>query len=284
MARKKKEPELKFDQIGYWSEVKLDIIREYCTAYSAILARQRGLTHVYVDAFSGAGKHERKHTKELVLGSPLNALQISPPFSRYVLIDLDAERVEHLRAQVEASELRERVDLLEGDCNSLLLERVLPQLRHEDFRRGLVVLDPYGLHLDWKVIAAAGQARSIEIFLNFPIMDMNRNALWRNPDAVGGDGVARMNQFWGDESWRQGAYRVQRGLFGDLPEKKDNDAVVATFRERLKKVAKFAFVPEPMPMRNANGAVVYYLFFAGPNATGAKIVDDIFQKHANRAS
>ena len=44
------------------------------------------------------------------------------------------------------------------------------------------MLDPYGLHLDWEVIETAGKMRSIEIFLNFPIMDMNRNALWRNPD------------------------------------------------------------------------------------------------------
>lgn len=38
------------------------------------------------------------------------------------------------------------------------------------------------LHLDWQVIQTAGNMRSIEIFLNFPIMDMNRNALWHNSD------------------------------------------------------------------------------------------------------
>ena len=29
---KKKAKALQFDRIGYWSEVKLDIIREYCSA------------------------------------------------------------------------------------------------------------------------------------------------------------------------------------------------------------------------------------------------------------
>jgi len=56
-------------QIGYWSEIKLDIINEYAQAYSAILSKQTrpALKHVYVDGFSGSGVHQSK-TGELVLG------------------------------------------------------------------------------------------------------------------------------------------------------------------------------------------------------------------------
>ena len=32
--------EPKFDEIGYWSELKLEIIRDYAAAYSKILAAQ----------------------------------------------------------------------------------------------------------------------------------------------------------------------------------------------------------------------------------------------------
>lgn len=281
LARRKKQS-LEFDRIGYWSEVKLDIIREYCSAYSRILSKQPGLFHVYVDAFSGAGLHERKGSKELLSGSPLNALSIKPPFKRYFLIDLDEMKVAHLRQQVQGTEHADRVEILKGDCNQLLLTRVFPEIRYEDFRRGLVVLDPYGMQLDWRVMQTAGKSRAIEIFLNFPIMDMNRNALWRHPEAVGPEGIARMTSFWGDDSWRQIAYKKQQGLFEVISEKQDNDAVVQAFTARLHEVAGFQFVAEPMPMRNTRGAVVYYLFFAGPNATGAKIVSDIFLKHANR--
>jgi len=52
---------LKFDEIGYWSELKLEIIRKYAQVYSTILSRQR-LTHVYIDGFSGAGEHISKTT------------------------------------------------------------------------------------------------------------------------------------------------------------------------------------------------------------------------------
>ena len=62
---------MKFDEIGYWSEVKLDIVREYGAAYSKILSKQRGLQHVYIDAFAGAGQHISKRTGEFITGRGL---------------------------------------------------------------------------------------------------------------------------------------------------------------------------------------------------------------------
>jgi three-Cys-motif partner protein len=99
-------------------------------------------------------------------------------------------------------------------------------------------------------------------------MDMNRNAIWRNPDRAPAGGVDRMNKFWGDDSWRNAAYAEarQRSFFGPEPVKQGNEEIVAAFRERLKKVAGFSFVPKPLPMRNSKKAVVYYLFFASPKA------------------
>ena len=45
-------------------------------------------------------------------------------------------------------------------------------------------------------------------------------------------------------------------------EKVSNEKVAEAFRRRLKKVAGFRNVPEPIAMRNTQNAVVYYLFFA----------------------
>ena len=65
---------------------------------------------------------------------------------------------------------------------------------------------------------------------------------------------------------------------------RSNEAVVEAFRKRLKDVAGFSYVPEPIPMRTRKGAVIYYLFFASPNNTGAKIVSEIFAKYRERRS
>ena len=113
-------------------------------------------------------------------------------------------------------------------------------------------------------------------------MDANMNVLWRSPDKVHASQVARMDAVWGDHSWREAAYTKTLGLFGEMEEKATNKAVIDAFRDRLKKVAGFEYVPEPMPMRNSKGSVIYYLFFASPNRTGAKIVKDIFDNYRNK--
>jgi three-Cys-motif partner protein len=271
---------LRFDEIGYWSEVKLDIIREYAAAYSRILSAQDSLPfqHVYIDAFAGAGLHRSRKSGELVPGSPLNALRINPPFQEYHLIDIRPEKVNSLRELVGS---RENVFIYEGDCNQFLLEKVFPRVRYKEYRRGLCILDPYGLHVDWKIVEAAGQMKTIDMFLNFPVADMNRNVLWHEREKVTPEQVERMTAFWGDESWRKIAYSTTRNLFG-FPEKEPNEAVAQAFRERLRSVAGFSNVPEPLPMRNSNNAIVYYLFFASQKGSGEKIAIDIFKKYRDR--
>jgi three-Cys-motif partner protein len=88
---------VRFDTIGYWSEIKLEIIGKYAKAYSTILSKQPSLRHVYIDAFAGAGQHISRATGTLVPGSPAIALAIEPQFNEYHFIDLDVSRVAALR-------------------------------------------------------------------------------------------------------------------------------------------------------------------------------------------
>ena len=89
---------LRFDEVGYWSEVKLDIVRKYATAYSTILAKKEFIRgYSYIDAFAGAGTHISKTTGDEILGSPRNALAIRPAFSELHFIDLDGTRAAELR-------------------------------------------------------------------------------------------------------------------------------------------------------------------------------------------
>jgi three-Cys-motif partner protein len=268
-------PGPKIDEIGPWSEVKLDILRRYAVEYSKILSNQRdpSFFHVYIDAFAGAGFHLSETTGEMVLGSPLNALLVRPPFREYHLIDLDGDKIAAL-----GQSIGERKDVLlhKGDCNQVLLRDVFPKVLREDFRRGLCLLDPYGLTLDWKVIQRAGEMQSLDIFINFPIYDININVLHRDPETVLPLHVERMNKYWGDESWRKVAYEKSPGLFGDMEEKVTNRRFAEAFLERLQKVAGFKKVPQPLPMCNSRNSVVYYLFFASHKGTAENIVKYIF--------
>jgi three-Cys-motif partner protein len=213
-------------------------------------------------------------------GSPARALKVKPSFDGFFFIDLNADKTDFLRQQCEG---RSNVTIFTGDCNEHLIKDVLPMIQYERYTRALCLLDPYGMHLDWQVIRQAAQSRAIDMFLNFPIMDINRNALLRKPDAAKPEERDRMNRLWGDASWRNIAYveSGQRSLFGDPPDllKQDNETIAKAFRQRLREVAGFAYVPEPLPMRNKKNAVLYYLFFAAANRTADKVIRDIFAKY-----
>jgi three-Cys-motif partner protein len=270
--------ELKIDEIGYWSEIKLSILDEYARPYNQITHAKRFKT-TYIDAFAGAGHHLSKTSARLIEGSPVRAMNVDPPFDFLHFVDIDEARVKELRRLAGD---RKNVQVHRGDCNEVLLTNIFPKVRYDHYERALCILDPYGLHLDWQVIEAAGKSKTTEIFLNFPVMDMNMNVFWANPEGVTDASSERMTRFWGDDSWKGAAYSTVPGLFGEMEVKNSIDQVTEAFRKRLKQVAGFGYVPSPMPMRNTKGAIVYFLFFAAQKPISEKIVKDIFEKYYRR--
>jgi three-Cys-motif partner protein len=269
--------ELKIDEIGYWSEIKLAILEEYAKPYNQILLSHKPRFHpIYIDGFAGAGHHKAKGSDRIIEGSPTRALAVDPPFEFFHFVDSDEGRATELK---RLSADKPNVQVHHGDCNDVLINKVFPNISYAAFQRALCILDPYGLHLKWETIRAAGQSRVVEIFLNFPVMDINRNVLWHNSDRVSALHRERMTNFWGDNTWEDAAYETTQGLFEMMQEKTSNEVVAEAFRARLKKEAGFKHVPKPMPMRNSKGAIVYYLFFASQQTTADKIVKDIFAKY-----
>lgn len=264
------------DEIGKWSEIKLAIIREYAKSYSQILAKQPNFYHLYIDGFAGAGLHIAKGTRQKIAGSPLNVVGVEPRFREYHFVELVPWKAAHLRQLLEGDP---DVRVHEGDCNDIVLNTLLPEVTYKRYRRALCLLDPYGLDLEWGVISRAGKQKTVDLLLNFPLMDMNMNVLWQNPDSVKSEQAARMTRYWGDESWKLVAYSTEPGLFGDVQKKAPGKAIAKAFAVRLKEAAGFEYVAKPLPMRNSTNAIVYFLFFASHNATAHKIISSIFKKH-----
>jgi three-Cys-motif partner protein len=271
---------MKLDKIGIWSEIKLAILEDYAGAFTRLLKAKpwcKGLC--YVDAFAGAGMHFSKSTGEMVPGSPLNALLVQPPFDRIVLIDVDAQKVESLTKLCGHDK---RVEILPGDCNEVLSEKVAPMLPFSSYWRGLCVLDPYGIHgktLQWKTVKQLANLKTVDIFLNFPLMDINRNTLRSRLVDTTDANLAAFRDFWGeDEVWKDKMY--QQDLFGDLDKVGTNRTLASLFQQRLREVAGFAFVPDPILMKNTKGGELYFLFFASHQPVAQKIVMDIFAKYS----
>jgi len=273
---------MKLDKIGEWSEIKLEIIKKYAHAFTTIMKKRdwcRG--YAYIDAFAGAGVHISKRTGELIPGSPMNALEIENPFTEYHYIDIDKEKTEALFRLTRGVP---NVSIYPEDCNETLIKKIFPSLYFKSRKRALCILDPYGLHLNWETILAAAKLKTIDIFLNFPIMDMNRNVLHKDLLSAVPEQIKRMNKFCGSEDWQEILYKddEQMSLFGDTDRVKvvgSNIKLGDWFKkERLEKAAGFKFVAEPVLMRNSKGGPLFFLYFASHNETGKKIVNEIFNK------
>ena len=270
---------MKLDEIGIWSEIKLEIIKEYASAYTKILSKKtwcRG--YVYIDAFAGAGMHISRTTGGVIQGSPLNALEVTPSFTEYHFIDLDEERANIFE---EIAKENPRVQAYQGDCNEILVNKIFPKLDFATYKRALCILDPYKINIEWETIKKAADLKTIDMFLNFSIMDANRNILFEDLSIAKPEDIARMNSFWGNEQWKELLYRKQKNLFGEDQQIKIDDfkKLALEFKERLKKVAGFKYIPEPILMRNTRNGPLYYLYFASQNDVANKIVNDIFDKY-----
>src|SRR6185437_14098770 len=88
-----------------------------------------------------------------IKGSPLEAFGTQPAFSEFHLVDLEGTRADALRGLAAG---KTNAKVYHGDCNKVLLEKVFPEVSRSRFNRALCILDPYGLHLDWEVMEAAG--------------------------------------------------------------------------------------------------------------------------------
>lgn len=275
---------VEYDEIGIWSEVKLEIVREYAAAYATIMEATRRdriprLSWIYIDAYAGPGYHLSRTTGETVEGSPLIALHTNPPFHEYHFIDTEPARAKQLR---DLAGDRDDVHIYTDDCNEVLLRDVFPRAKHRDYRRALCLLDPYNINLTWEVIEAAGQSGSIDIFLNFMIMDINRNALRKRMENSLQTKVDQLTRLVGDESWKDAGYREVETLFGIDYQKVSNEEFAEWFRQRLITKAGFKHVPKPMPMKTKNNAVIYYLYFASQKPAALNVVNSIFKKYGQQ--
>lgn len=271
------------EAIGLWTEIKLQIIREYAAAYTTILKEKewcRG--YGYIDAFSGPGEFVSKEDRDrIILGSPINALNIEHKFTEYHFIDIDRSKLDHLQNLIAGRPERKVIHLHPGDANQILRQKIIPSFQYDLFKRALCILDPYGLDIEWQTIEAIGKTKTMDVFLNFPLMDINRNAALKILEASNPEEGMRLTKIWGDNSWKDLAYVEQHDLFSApvlIKKGEGNEILKRGFQERLTKVAEFSFVPEPILMRNRVGGHLYFLFFASHQPVAKNIAKDILRK------
>jgi three-Cys-motif partner protein len=272
------------EAIGLWTEIKLQIIREYAAAYTTILKEQswcRG--YAYIDAFAGVGEFVAKEDQErLIPGSPMNALNVPNKFTEYHFIDIEKSKIDRLRELTADRPEKKSIHFYVGDANQVLCKKIVPKFPYSSFKRALCILDPYGVDIEWATIASLAPIKTMDVFINFPLMDINRNAALKKLETADPQQCSRLTKIWGDESWKQLAYVEQGGLFNAsvlIKKIRGNETLKLGFRERLKKRAGFSCVPDPILMTNTVGGPLYFLFFASQKRVAQNIAQYIFENY-----
>jgi three-Cys-motif partner protein len=273
----------RYRDVGEWCETKNSIIDDYCAPYTKIIRSQPWFRDVwYVDAFAGDPINLSRAyfpiVEELVEGSAARALKVDPPFSHHHFIDMDPESVRRLQGLAGD---RQDITVHQGDANKVLLNSIVPYIQWASYRRALVILDPYGMNLKWTTIQALGDTRTADVFINFPMMGINRNSLWRDDSKVSQTSLTTMDDLWGSPEWRSEFYGVaQLHLFGNPIGIKTatNASVVDAFCKRMRTEASFQYVANPLPIYNGADRLIYYLIFASKNENGYRIVSEVMNK------
>lgn len=282
--------------VGPWAGEKLNALGQYLNFYTTVLKKQghwlRGTT--FFDAFAGAGlaRVRTRDPKSLpeglfssdigaaeiafLKGSPRVSLDIANPFTRYIFVDRDPGRVAELNALKLEYEGKRDVTVQQNDANAALRDWLASPI---DWRvhRAVVFLDPFGMQVPWKSIDALAATKAIEVLINFPF-GMAVNRLLTRSGSIDATWQASLDQFFGSRDWRTIVYEETRDLFGSRRNKVDDAGgqIVRWYRDRLQKV--FGHVSTARLIRNTRGNPLYYLIWAGPNATGLKGAEYILSK------
>ena len=142
----------------------------------------------YVELYSGPGRLLNERTGEEQPGSPLQALRVAKPFSRYVFSDFSDDCVEALRARVGN---RPDVIAVQGDANGQThLERVAALLNPKALV--LVYLDPARPQdLHWSTVSyLANSFGFIDLIINLPVNSLMRSILGAHLGGSAGPGSA----------------------------------------------------------------------------------------------
>lgn len=280
---------------GSWTQQKLLILSKYLRAYRKIFeknVRARYFRVAYVDAFAGTGVIPRPEIEgaltELVpllaeaeeefrKGSVRRALEVDPPFHHYVFAEKDRTKYEELLA-LRGEFSNRNIDVINDDANAALLKWC--EGMDTKCERAVVFLDPFGASVEWRVIESIAQTRAVDLWILFPYSAVNRMLTrGRRPNQ---SWCEKLTRVFGTAEWEKEFYSSHSMASILDPDQEiefvyktaDRNAVVQFFAERLRKI--FPEVANPGLLFNSR-SLLFVLFFAGSNKTGAKIASDLLR-------
>ncbi len=247
---------LKVRCIHEGSVLKLNVLRYYLKIFCGAMKNQLGGQHCFIDLFSGPGLCHNKDAEfinnqdeksEIFLpGSALIALDQTPAFAKYVFVDInkDTSDILYKRCKKQFHHLIDRIEFVNEDANAVTIGRF-----QDNFGITVVFIDPNGLDIQFDTIYRLSKQRSMDLIINFSILDLKRN---EDNYRQGND---KADLFFGTNKWRNTQkrewlklYRSQLKLLGFRAIENEDECVIT--------------VP------GKSNAPIYHLIYASKNKRG----------------
>jgi three-Cys-motif partner protein len=225
------------------AEKSLLVSRSIGTVSSAMsgkwFTRKHGLE--YLELYSGPGRLLNERSGEEQPGSPLQALAVAKPFSRYVFSDFSEDCVEALSARVRD---RPHVSVLPGDANSPAhLERVAGLLNPKALL--IAYLDPARPQdLHWKTVEyLANHFGFIDLIINLPVNSLMRSIL--GAYRGGGSGPGTAGRFLNHPRphvllhWARNGKLINGGTIASIREHYDEQLMGLGFKKPARRTIEF---------------------------------------------
>lgn len=262
---------------GYWTEVKLDILRKYLSGFTRA-SKSAGAT-VYLDLFAGSATHRRPDTGATYPGSTTRAICTSPPFTRLVFWELEGQASRLKRELATSFPDESRYSVVNGDCN-VELERGLAKVKQYQWAPTFAFIDPKGLDLAWETLVSLSQwrrdrlGRKVELWILMPEPALERVLGLRG--VRGESSAARLDRLYGCDDW---IAIHQRRRSGEFSPAETRAQFVNLFRWRLTSGLGYR-TTHALQLGNVSDHPVYTMVFATDHKVGDGIMKDVYE-HAS---
>jgi len=261
---------------GFWTRLKLDMLREYLPAFTR--ASKSVGTTTYLDLFAGQVNNVDRETGDRIESSVEIALRVDPLFTslRFFERDHAKELAAHIKSHFRGSDSA----VIEGDANETIHES-LTDGSLQRWAPTFAFIDPDGPDCWWTTLETLARFKErsqykTELWMLFPV-DMFTRFLRVDGGDVRDIDARRISDVFGTQEW-QAIYEARRS--GDLQPTDARFEYVNLMRWRLEHVLGYQRT-HSFDFLNTRRSL-YSMIFATDNAAGDRIMSSIYSAAARQ--
>lgn len=185
--------------VGSWAEEKYRLLSLYDLLFSTGM-KDKWSQRVYIDLYAGAGYSRVSGSKTVLKGSPLLALTVPDPFTKYVFCEESLDLLTALKKRTERIAPNANVSFIHGNCDFKIdkICAAIPKPSPANKVLSLCLVDPFDFGLKFRTIRRLSYFYVDFLVLLAVGMDANRNYA----HYVDGDSP-KIDDALGNTEWRE---------------------------------------------------------------------------------